>query len=176
MMHKKVVMGVKKYRYVFLLIFFIAVGVFFSALYITIKNKQEIHKNGLSSVGTLFDVKSKYLKVRYVIGGEALVFGTNTPFQHLQNGEEYLIKYLENDLEYINVHYSTPIFSDHYQYNTTNCRSIAKNLSVVTFEYLIAEKQYVRNVLYKEGDSLTPNDYMIKYRVDNPKIGYLIKK
>ncbi len=169
-------MEIKKYRFVLLFVFFLALGIFFSALYMTINSKREIYENGLSSTGILFDVKSKYLKVRYKIRNETLTFGTNTPFQYLQNGEEYLIKYIADDPDYISVFYSVPIFSDQYKYDIIDCVSLSKRLSVLTFEYVVDEKRYVREILFEDGDSLDPNGYIIKYRSDNPKIGYLVKK
>lgn len=100
----------KKFGYIAIGIFLFAVGVFFSALYLQIQTKKKIYKHGLSTVGVLFDVKGDYIKVKYTVDGDTLTFGTTRPYRHLQNGEEYIVKYMEEDPEYISVLYSQPFF------------------------------------------------------------------
>ena len=166
----------KNFTKIVLSLFVLVVCFFFTALYLNSKQQKELFSNGLSGIGVLNDVGSKYLRIEYKIDEKHYTDGDSKPYQYLQNEEEYEIKFMKDDPETITIRYSRPIFSSRYQFETATCNSLSKTLSVVTFRYIVNGSGYTRQAYYKEGQSLNASDYLIKYRTDNPQIGYLIKR
>ncbi|UII32463.1 hypothetical protein LVD17_01240 [Fulvivirga ulvae] len=123
-----------------------------------------------------YNTTGEYLKVRYWVDGGIHVFGQREPFAFLQDGEEYIVKYMHKNPSYLVVYYDRPVFSEGVEYQTVSCASLVRSYGVVDFRYIVNDTEYRRRSPYKEGQSLQSNDYRVKFRVDNPRIGYLVEK
>ena len=88
----------------------------------------------------------------------------------------YVVKYIPDDPEYIVVYYDRPVFPEGVSFSLVDCSYLERSYSFIDFKYWVNGIEYRRRSPYKEGQSLQSNDYMVKFRVDNPRIGYLVEK
>jgi hypothetical protein len=137
--------------------------------------EETVIKKGVETVGVLFDEGKRMIRVRYYVDGKEYTTGVGKAYSYIQDGEEFLIKYLPDNPTSIVVFFDKPILSGQYQYIETNCTTMNKSLSVINFQYEVDEKVIRRETLFNDR-SLNPSDYIVKYRKNNPNIGYLIMK
>lgn len=76
----------------------------------------------------------------------------------------------------MSVYYNRPVLSEKYQYGETECNELTKTMSVLSYVYFVDKRKYIRETYFNEDQSLDKSKYYVKYRIDEPKIGYLISK
>jgi hypothetical protein len=151
------------------------VGIFLLGKFSATLDKK-IEENGEWTIGTTIDKGGKrIIRVRYEANGQSFIKGTGKPFSYIQPNEQYKIKYLPKDPESIVVFFDQPFIAKEQKYSETECISISKELSVVSFEYIVNGKKTKRETLYR-NHQLSVTNYRVVYRTDNPLIGYLIEK
>jgi hypothetical protein len=89
--------------------------------------------------------------------------------------KELLLIYLAEDPKAIVVFFDKPVLSKQYEYSVASCKSMSKSFSVVNFQYEVDGKMINRQAPFR-GQSMNPEEYVVKYRVNDPEIGYLMKK
>jgi hypothetical protein len=136
---------------------------------------ERIIENGIRSKGIVFDEKKTFIDVSYIVNGKEYRKGVPKGYSKIEDGEEFVLMYLSSDPESIVVFFEEPFFSDKYSYSDVSCISITKQLSVLKYEYEVNGEMINRNTLYRD-QSLNPDNYFVRYRNENPKIGYLINK
>ncbi len=155
-------------------------GLLISAIFILAKigrNANEVvDKDGIQAVGIVFDEGKRFVQVRYLVDGNEFVKGVPTVFSRLQDGERYVVKYLQEDPTSIVVYFDKPILFPESDYLQTKCESIEKSFSILTFQFEVNGQKIVRETLYKENQSLDAADYVVYYQSKNPKVGYLISR
>jgi hypothetical protein len=137
---------------------------------------KEIVENGREGVGVAFGEGSRMVGVKHVVGGVEYSKGFGKDFDNVQDGEEFVIMYLPEDPSSMVVFFDRPILSSNYEYSETVCTHLERNLTVLMFEYVVDGETFKRETYYGENRSLELTDYVIRYRTENPKIGYLLKK
>lgn len=136
---------------------------------------ERIIEKGTDGFCTAFDEGDRMIKIRYLVGGTEYTTGVGKGHSGVFDGEQFMIRYLREDPESVVVFFDKPYLSDKYSYSDVECISITKKLSVVYYEYEVDGKRIKRRVLYR-NQPIDPSKYIIRYRNENPKIGYLIKK
>ncbi len=136
---------------------------------------ETIIRNGLDGFCTTFDEGKRMIKVRYTVDGIKFKKGVAKGHSNVLDGEQFVIRYLPKDPESIVVFWDKPYLSDNYSYSDTKCISISKELSILYYEYEIDGERVKRSILYRNQD-IDTDKYIIRYRNENPKIGYLIAK
>ena len=134
-----------------------------------------IIENGIETNGIAFDEGSRMVNIRYNVNGTEYTRGIGKGFSNIEDGEEFLIKYLPEDPTSIVVFFNKPILSDKYAYSKTECIYLDKTFSVVDFQYKVNGEIIKREALYEDNQSLNPADYIVQYRTERPTIGYLIQ-
>lgn len=165
-----------KSSYWVLLLLLIPIGIYFTASYIQSEDYKEISKVGIETVGVIYDKGADAYKMRYYADGKEFNTGGDEPFEYLQDGEEYVVKYMPDDPEKMFVDFNRPVLSNDFVFDSTICLSIEKTLSICKFQYNVSGELLTRNLYYKDNQSLNPSDYLVKYRTDNPSISYLVRK
>ena len=161
--------------YLILLIIPLIIAFILAMGYLGRRKHSEIDEFGKETIGVLFGTVGKYLKVKYEVDGREYVFGTKEPYEFLQDGERYLVKYMSENPNYIKIYFDRPIFSDDFEFDKAKCSSLEKSLSIIRFKYIVNVHLVTRIAFFKENQSLDSDNYIVKYRTDNPKIGYLVE-
>lgn len=138
-------------------------------------NDEKVIKEGERAIATTLEPNKRMIQVSYSIDDKEYTTGVGKPFSYLQPLEKYEMKYMANDPNSIVVFFEKPIVNGDFDYLETKCTSLNRSFSVLNFEYLVAGKVFKRETLF-DGHSLNKEEYVIKYRKNNPKIGYLMKK
>ena len=127
------------------------------------KIDESIIENGIETKGIAFDEGKRMINVRYTVDGKEYTKGIGKGFSYIQDGEEFSLKYLPADPTSIVVFFDKPILSDQYEYSKTDCTSIGKSLSVISFQYRVNGEIIKRETLLRDNQSLNPADYVIMY-------------
>lgn len=143
-------------------------------IYFGRQSKQDVKSKGIETVCSVYDEGKRMIKVSYSVNGREYNTGVGKGYSNIEDGEQFMIKYLEQDPESIVVFFDKPYWSDQFSYSEVNCSSITKQLSVVNYEYIVDGETITRNTIYRDH-SLNPSNYLVRYRNENPKIGYLIE-
>jgi uncharacterized protein YkuJ len=162
--------------YLSLVLLVVVLGIFFGARYLKKRKWEKIEKYGTATIGILYDTGGNQFRFKYKVGNKDYSIGRSEPYNYLQNGEEYEVRYLLDEPDYAVIYFDRPVISDQYVYRETECTSIAKKISSIRYEYEVNGTIITRIKFYHEGESLTPDSYTVKYRQENPEIGYLIRK
>lgn len=159
-----------------LLVAILLIGGVFSVFHFTKQKKKEIRQNGVSTVCSTYDEGKRLIKVKYNADGQQYWKSVGKSYSNIEDGEEFILIYLPSDPESVVVQFDQPVLSEIYNYQETACLSEVKELSIVKFTYEVGNVRFERRTVYKENQSLSSSNYIVKYRSENPKIGYLIKK
>jgi hypothetical protein len=151
------------------------VGGFFTLVHFQKHSLIELNKEGIETIGIVYDESKRIIKVRYMVDGKSLIHFTGKGYPNIIDGEEFLMKYSPEDPELIIVYFDRPYLSQSYEWAETNCTSMSKTLSVIDFWYILDGKEYRRKTLDRDH-SLNPSNYSVKYRVNDPRVGYLFSK
>jgi hypothetical protein len=152
----------------------LAVGIFILGRIGKAKD-ETVTREGTETVGVVIDESERMVRIRYNVDGREYTSGVGKPHSYLRIGEEYRIKYLPLEPKSVFVFFDKPILSEQYEYSETSCKSMSKSFSVINFQYEVDGKLINRESPFRE-QSMYPNDYVVKYRVNDPEIGYLVKK
>jgi hypothetical protein len=162
--------------FIWIFVGILCVGVFFYARFKTQNQREFIIQNGSTAEGTIYNTAGEHLSCKYEINGANYEFIRGVPFQYLQDGESYQIKFIPEDPEQIVILFDKPVFSTEFNYDVVQPTSVERTYSSVKFMYHVNDTEYTRKTFYREGNSLSKSSYLVKYRVDDPRIGYLITK
>lgn len=162
----------KVYSALVLLLFF--VGVYSTARYYGDQKYELLENQGSDTVGVLYETAGEYFKYKYRVNGKLFIKGRREPYCCLQDTEEYKVKYLKEDPDKNFIDFTKPVLSTRYEYNEVECMSMEKTLSTVRFKYIVNDKIYTRKKFYESTEPLDASRFVVRYRVKNPKIGYLI--
>ena len=158
-----------------LLVLSLMVGGFFTVVYYGKQSRDRVKRNGIKTVCSVYDEGKRMIKVRYTINAETFNHFTGKGYSNIFDGEEFVMKYSPEDPESIVVYFDRPYLSQSYEWAETNCLTISKTLSVIDFWYILDGKEYRRKTLDRDH-SLNPSNYIVKYRVDDQRVGYLFSK
>ncbi|MFH6986062.1 hypothetical protein [Marinoscillum luteum] len=136
----------------------------------------EVISNGEEIVITAYDEGKRMIRLKYEIGNKSFDKSTGKEYSGIEDGEQFRGLYLPSDPESFLVFFDQPFLSDKYNYQETACLSVTKELSVLKFTYKVGDERFERRTVYNENQSLSSSNYIVKYRIENPKIGYLISK
>jgi hypothetical protein len=164
-----------KASYLWLVLFVLAVVFFFYAQNKGAAKRQLILSKGKKSIGTIHEVAGEYLKCKYEINGTSYVFGREVPYQYLEDGEQYGIRYLPEDPDYIVIEFDKPVFSREFVFLEVTPSHVEKMDLKFRYEYLVDNQHYERLQLGRSEHSLSPQNYVVRYRKDKPEIGYLVE-
>ena len=139
------------------------------------KIDETVANTGYETVGVIFSEAKRMIRVRYTVDGKQYITGVGKPYSYIKDGEAFMIKYLPDNPKSIVVFFEKPVLSKQYKYSETSCTSMSKTLSVVNFKYEVNGQVINRETKFKD-QSMNPKDYFVKYRINDPEIGYLIKK
>jgi hypothetical protein len=138
---------------------------------------KEVIESGAETTAIVCDVDGqRMIKVRYTVDGKEYVAGDGKPFSVIFNGEMFYMKYDQSDATSFFVFYDKPFFSPEYSYNETECVSVEKTMSILSFKYNVNGRVYEREALYTNNQPSNLQECIVRYRADDPKIGYLIMK
>lgn len=164
-----------KASYLWLVLFALIVVFFFYAQNKVASKRSLILLKGEKAIGTIYDVAGEHLKCKYEINGVSYVFGREVPYQYLEDGEQFEIKFLSEYPEYIVIEFDKPVFSSDFIFLEVPPKQIEKMGSKLRFEYTVNDQHHIRHQFSQGDQSPSIQDYMVRYRNDNPQIGYLIK-
>lgn len=136
---------------------------------------EKIISKGIDGFCTAFDEGKRMIKINYSVSGKEYTKGVGKGHPGVFDGEQFKIKYLPKDPESVVVFWDKPYLSDKYLYSDVDCISITKELSIIYYEYEVDGMRIKRSVIYRD-QSLDPIKSIVRYRMDNPRIGYLIGK
>lgn len=164
-----------KTSYLWLILFvFIIVSFLYARNRVTSKRELILSK-GEKSIGIVYETQGEYLKCKYQVNGVSFVFGQDVPYQYLEDGEQYEIKFLTKDPEYIIIEFDKPILSDEFVFIETSPTQIENvDSRLFRFRYTVNDREYTR-LTFSEGKQSISQNYKVKFRKDNPQIGYLIE-
>ncbi len=140
------------------------------------KNHSEnLLKNGLRTEGISFS-KGKSLSWEYEIEGIKITKIKSKPFKGVWNSEKFEIAYNPNDFKDISIDYSKFILTEKYSETySTGLSNKWWNTRNIFFEYKVGNEKYKRIQRLRIKNDIDLNKtYIVRYRNDNPEIGYLI--
>lgn len=167
----------------------ITVVVLFSILaiviYLSFKLKNDetdrIKENHHETIGVITNVGWKTVDISYTVNGETYIYTQNKPYKGLIVGEEFYTMADKNDLNRAIVYFVQPIMDTlKFKFtivNPTDVHTIVIDNDELSFSYKVGTNEIERIQKYKDGER--PEDLKnlkVKYRVDKPEIGYLIKE
>lgn len=138
------------------------------------KAKSAVKKDGIETIATVYDEGKRMIKLSYQVNGNTITNAVGKGYSNIEDGEQFYMKYSSDDNKSIVVYFNRPYISDIIEYLETNCTSLEKTLSIISFEYILDGKKYRRKTIDNEHN-LNPENYVVKYQLNNPKIGYLFK-
>ncbi len=152
----------------------LCVTVFTVATIVGNNTNERLEEFGELTVGTIYELRSDYLRFRYEVDGEQFTWGVKRPHNYFQVGEHYEILYDPNDPETIKVIYSKPIITDNFL--TTEPLKIEQRIDGrIRFEYLV-NGEISERICLATDSSYSTSSHIVHYNPNNPKIGYLTKK
>ncbi len=150
-------------------------GTFFFLFRIEEERQVDVARKGKTTVCSVYDEGKRMIKIKYVINGNEYTNAVGKGYSNIEDGEEFLLNYDPLDPKSVVVHFDLPVLSEEYNYSQTACLSISKRLSILDFTYRVGDELIIRKAQFR-GHSLNNSDYVVKYRTENPQIGYLIKE
>jgi hypothetical protein len=134
-------------------------------------------KKGLKTICYTYGANKRMINVRYTVKGKAYIATVGRGFGKIQDGEAFVLMYLDSDPSSIFVLFDKPVLSDKYEYTETKCTHLVKTMPGITYHYYDTKGKLIkRNAKYIDNQSLNLNDYIVRYRSENSRIGYLVKK
>ncbi|MDH5379906.1 MAG: hypothetical protein OEW75_03590 [Cyclobacteriaceae bacterium] len=130
---------------------------------------------GVEGYCDVFNEGKRMIRIKYDANGKQYITGVGKGYSGIFDGEQFTIKYLVDNPKSVFVFWDKPYFSKNYSYEETECIAISKKLSIIYFEYLVNGKRIERETLFRDH-TLDKYNYKVRYRKENPEIGYLIPK
>ena len=153
----------------------VLLGGFFTLFRLEEGRQDEVMANGKETVCTVYDEGKRIIKIKYSIDGKEYTNAVAKGHSSLEAGEQFVLIYMPLDPESVVVKFDRPVLSDRYDCSESACLSISKKLSIIDFSYQVGDQVFHRKTLFRD-QSLDPSDYFVKYRTEEPRIGYLISE
>ncbi len=145
-------------------------------------DRDNILKNNIIVVGTVYNVGWKTIDISYEINGKHYTFTENIPFKSVVVGEQFHTLVNRENLESALVYDNKPILDTiKYSFAIVNANNISEPITdndYLNYDYTINGITYNRIQKYY-GDVPLPsnlNILKVKYRIDKPEIGYLVSE
>jgi|GEM_PF-2298075 len=135
---------------------------------------EEVREKGREAVGTLSDIDAKFMQCEFSVGDSSYTVIESVSYKHLVDGEQYIIKYLPEDTEYIDIDYSRPVLSNQFEYDVVAPREIDQFGDRAKFSYIVDDREYIREGCNASHRLLSVENCIVRYRRDDPRIGYLM--
>lgn len=153
-------------------------------IYLSFKLKDDeidsINQNHINAIGIITNVGWKTVDISYSIDNILYTYTEGIPYKDIAVGEEFHILVNKDNLNKVLVCYSEPnIDTTKHLFKLTypfNIEKVIIDASELSFHYKVGDVMYDR--IQKVGTDLQKidlNNLRIKYRVDHPEIGYLVR-
>jgi len=152
----------------------------FISMYLIHSGKKErLEKYGKSTVGTITAVGHEKIYLEYTVAGTTYSGSANKPFPQIFIEEKYEITYNENRPDELRFCPHRPVIDSNIEYGRVPSDKIEKvwtRDNMLKFNYTVGGDNYERIQFYpfSLSDYEFQKPCMILYRIDNPKIGYLM--